>query len=181
LRIRAPVGRMGRMNFQSIYVRVHVTIYVQTHANRYVRDMTSEAEQAWRAIHHLHTRLAPSIDKRLKSSIGLTYSEYETLSQLKMAAGPVKMADLALFVAVTRTHASRLIDELELVGLAKRESNPDDGRSFLVGITSDGIRRLAESAPEVERIFAESFGSRVSAKELLELAKGVERAVAAGT
>jgi len=143
--------------------------------------MPSEAEKAWRAIYRAYTRLAPTIDKQLKASVGLTYSEYEALVQLKAAAAPVKMADLASYVAVTRTHASRLIDSLELAGLAKRESNPDDGRSFLVAITSDGARRLRESAAAVESVFDESVGSRVSARELQQLMAWVDRAIAIET
>lgn len=139
--------------------------------------MSSEAEQAWRAIYRAYTRLAPTIDKGLKASVGLTYSEYEALSQLNAATGSVKMTDLASYVAVTRTHASRLIDSLELAGLAKRESNPDDGRSLLVAITSDGVRRLQESVSAVESVLAENVGSRVSAKELRQLAAWVDQAI----
>lgn len=140
--------------------------------------MSSEAEQAWRAIYRAHTRLAPTIDQRLKAAVGLSYSEYEALSQLKAASGPVKMADLASYVAVTRTHASRLIDALEFAGLVKRESNPDDGRSFLVTITTDGVRRLRECASAVESAFTESFGSRVSGEELQQLLAWVNRLIA---
>lgn len=140
--------------------------------------MSSEEEQAWRAIYRAHTRLAPTIDQRLKAAVGLSYSEYEALSQLKAASGPVKMADLASYVAVTRTHASRLIDSLELKGLAKRESNPDDGRSFLVAITNEGAQRLQATSTEVESVFAELFGNKLPGPEVRHLTAWVDQALA---
>lgn len=140
--------------------------------------MPSEAEKAWGAIYRAHTRLAPRIDNELKKSIGLTYSEYETLSQLKAAGGPVKMTDLASRVAVTRTHASRLIGALKLAGLAEREVNPDDGRSQLAWITDEGVRLLQESSTKVEALLAQSFGGRVSVEELRQLTASLDKAVA---
>lgn len=140
--------------------------------------MSTEAEQAWRAIYRAYMRLAPAIDKELKTLAGLTYSEYEVLAQLKAAASPMKMAELASRVAVTRTHAGRLIDSLKDAGLATHEKNPDDGRSFLVAITSEGVRRLRESAGAVESVFAKSVESRVSAMELQQLTAWVDRAIA---
>lgn len=139
--------------------------------------MSSDGELAWRAIYHAYTRLAPTIDKRLKALVGLTYSEYEALCQLESATGPVKMVDLASQVAVTRTHASRLIDSLELAGLAKRASNPDDGRSLLVAITEAGERRLQETASAVESVFAESIESVMTGEELQHLAARVDQLI----
>ncbi|MFN4001062.1 MarR family winged helix-turn-helix transcriptional regulator [Microcella sp.] len=137
--------------------------------------MTSEAEQTWRAIYRAYTRLAPTIDKQLKSAVGMTYSEYEALSQLKAAAGALTMADLASYVAVTRTHASRLVDALEHAGLAKREPNPDDKRSIFVAITREGVRRLQTSAPAVESILATSIGSVLSGEEIHLLSSQADR------
>jgi len=131
-----------------------------------------ESEQAWRAISRAYMRLAPTIDKRLKALIGLTYSEYEALSQLNSATQQMTMADLASRVSVTRTHASRLIDSLEAAGLARRESNPDDGRSFLVQITKDGMLQLQKHASTVQSVFAdlpESLAAVVAAQDLEEL------------
>ncbi|UTT63676.1 MarR family winged helix-turn-helix transcriptional regulator [Microcella humidisoli] len=143
--------------------------------------MSTEAEQAWRAIYRAYMRMAPTIDKELKKLAGLTYSEYEVLAQLKAAAGPMKMAELASHVAVTRTHASRLIESLKDAGLATHEKNPYDGRSFLVAITTEGLRRLQESASAVESVFAESVGSFVSASELSQLTAWANHAVANDT
>lgn len=140
--------------------------------------MSSEAELAWGAIYRAHTRLAPRIDKELKQSIGLTYSEYEALSELQAAGGPVRMADLASRVAVTRTHASRLVGALKLAGLVNREVNPDDGRSQLAWITDDGARRLQESSAAVKSALAQSIGGQVSVDELRQLAALLDKAVA---
>jgi DNA-binding MarR family transcriptional regulator len=140
--------------------------------------MSSDAEQAWRAIYRAYTRLAPTIDKGLKAAVGLTYSEYEALSQLGAAARPLTMADLATRVAVTRTHASRLVDSLEHAGSAKRESNPDDGRSILVSISEEGARRLQASQSTVQSVLGEIIGSSTSRSELRDLAAGVDKASA---
>lgn len=135
--------------------------------------MSSEAEEAWRAIYRAYTLLAPTVDKRLKAAVGLAYSEYEALAQLGAAVGPLTMADLATHVTVTRTHASRLIDSLELAGLAKREANPDDGRSFLVSITSAGAQRLESSRPTVSSVLADAIASTAFGSELRRLAANI--------
>lgn len=139
--------------------------------------MSSEAEQAWRAIYRAHTLLAPTIDRGLKAAVGLTYSEYEALSQLGAAKSPLTMADLATHVAVTRTHASRLVDSLQLAGLARRESNPDDGRSFLVTVSREGARRLQESQPIVQAVIAGIIENGVSEDEFRELVSRISAAL----
>jgi DNA-binding MarR family transcriptional regulator len=82
------------------------------------------------------------------ADVGVDQGEAHVLSAL--ARGPRSVASLVEAVGVKRSTLTNILDRLESRGLARREINPNDRRSFVVRPTRAGER----AARMVERKFA---------------------------
>ena len=71
----------------------------------------------------------------------LPQSRSETLGLLARS-GPQSMAALAAGRGVSHQTVSRMVTEMEQLGLVSREPNPGDARGFLIGISEQGLAEL---------------------------------------
>ena len=62
-------------------------------------------------------------------------------------------------------------------GLVSRSTNPYDGRSLLVELTQDGLRRLRAAQVTHHRIVRDTFLARIGARDLEQLGELWEKAV----
>jgi DNA-binding MarR family transcriptional regulator len=84
----------------------------------------------------------------------LPRSRAETLGQLA-GSGPQSMAALAADRGVSHQTVSRMVGELEQLGLVTRSPNPDDARGFLIAISDQGRADLeADQRARRDRIGA---------------------------
>jgi DNA-binding MarR family transcriptional regulator len=72
----------------------------------------------------------------------LSLTALSTLSTIERT-GPRRLTDLAVGEGVTQPSMSTLINQLESLGLAERQSDPQDGRVVRVGITGAGLEHLS--------------------------------------
>ncbi len=77
--------------------------------------------------------------------LGLSARGWGVLSTIS-ESGPLTQIELATALAIDRTAMVYLLDELEQSGLVQRVRNPDDRRSFLVHLTSEGRRTQGKAA-----------------------------------
>lgn len=90
-------------------------------------------------------------ERRLRSS-GLRFTQTPIMGRL--AAGPMKMAELADWLAMERTALLRTMQPLIDEGyVASRPAKK--GRGAELSLTPAGLRRLAELQPEWEKVQAE--------------------------
>jgi len=59
----------------------------------------------------------------------------------------LRMQDLGRRAVISRTRASRVVDELVAAGYVSREPNPDDKRSSFATMTEDGRKVFRRAAP----------------------------------
>ncbi len=84
----------------------------------------------------------------------LPRSRSETLGQLARS-GPQSMTALAADRGVSHQTVSRMVGELEQLGLVTRSANPDDARGFLIAISARGQAELeADQRARRDRIGA---------------------------
>ncbi|WP_127502633.1 MarR family winged helix-turn-helix transcriptional regulator [Actinoplanes solisilvae] len=103
---------------------------------------------AWAGLLRVHAALVPRIDKELQSACGLPLTWYDVLLELNSApARRLSMGELGEVAVVSRTRASRVVDQLVEAGLVARELNPEDKRSAWAVITEEGRKRLRSAAP----------------------------------
>src|SRR5947209_17821200 len=72
--------------------------------------------------------------------------------------GPLTPSELADGEQVKRPTATRLIACLEQAGLVSRDPDPDDGRSYRVGVTPRGASLLASAACRKDAYLARGLG-----------------------
>jgi MarR family transcriptional regulator, organic hydroperoxide resistance regulator len=78
------------------------------------------------------------------AEVGVDQGEAHVLAAL--AAGPTSVGALLALVGVKRSTLTNILDRLERRGLARREINPNDRRSFVVSPTRGGQRAARKVA-----------------------------------
>ncbi|WP_300017576.1 MarR family transcriptional regulator [Pseudonocardia sp.] len=101
---------------------------------------------------------------------GLNLAQFNVLSVLRRADAVMTMGDLAQAVSVRPANLTNLVDGLVKRDLVARELNPDDRRSFLVGVSRSGREFLAGFLPEHWR-FLETITGGLSARQRTQLTK----------
>ena len=101
---------------------------------------------AWAALLRAHAAVVPRLEREL-AAVGMPLSWYDVLLELNSAPDRrLRMTELGARAVLSRERVSRVVDELERAGLARRERNPDDGRSLLAVLTDEGRAAAADAA-----------------------------------
>jgi DNA-binding MarR family transcriptional regulator len=129
------------------------------------------AAAAWGALLRVHAGLVPVLDRTLRSEAGLPLAWYDVLLELATAPNQrLRMSELGERVVLSRTRVSRLVDELAGVGLVRRDSNPDDGRSSFAVLTAAGRAAYRRAAPIYLRAITRDFAAGLTGPELETIA-----------
>jgi DNA-binding MarR family transcriptional regulator len=116
----------------------------------------------------VETRLYNAASARLRAEHGLGLGQYEFLEIIDRVPG-CRVLDIVREVAITVGAVSKAVDRLVAAGWCERVAHPQDRRSSVLQLTSEGERLLAASRPVVERELA-ALTSGVSAEDLARLA-----------
>lgn len=155
--------------------------YVRAHIHLLASVVVTEVDRtaAWAAVLRVHAALVPKLERRLAEH-GLPLSWYDVLIELNAAPGRrLRMSELGARAVLSRERVSRVVTELERAGLARREPNPDDGRSSYATVTPDGRARLRAAAPVYLSGIEEHFAGHLSDTELRTVARALGRVLAA--
>ena len=87
--------------------------------------------------------------------------------------GPCTVSELVRVFGVKHSTMTSILDRLEERGLVERKDNPEDKRSYLVGLTAKGRKAAARVNVLVEEIERE-IGKRVSKRDLAGFEKVME-------
>jgi DNA-binding MarR family transcriptional regulator len=101
---------------------------------------------AWSALLVAHRRITDRLDAELRQGVGIRLEDYDVLYQLRRAGEPLRMAQLAAHVLLSRPTASRVIDRLVAGGWVRRWQDQGDRRVILVELTPAGRRMQARAA-----------------------------------
>lgn len=91
------------------------------------------------------------IDNAARAATGQSRARWQTLFVIAFGVQPVTMTDIGVRLNVQWPTLVRVLDGLEKDGLINRVDNPRDGRSRLVSITEEGMRRVAEIKPILDK------------------------------
>ncbi|MGP3535346.1 MarR family transcriptional regulator [Microbacterium sp. RD1] len=83
-----------------------------------------------------------ALEARLRGSGGLSLAQLQTLEIVDRSDRTARVYDIAAAIGITVGAASKLTDRLERDGLVARRPNPDDRRSSLVSLTTNGSAAL---------------------------------------
>ncbi len=119
--------------------------------------------------------LASRLDDTLGTLHGISFSDFQLLSQLGGAPGKrLRRADLAGRVAQSASGVTRALLPLEKVGLVTREPDPRDTRLSYATLTAAGQALLPTAAETAQMICARTL-TGTPAEQLAPLAALLER------
>ncbi|MDQ6909447.1 MAG: MarR family transcriptional regulator [Actinomycetota bacterium] len=131
---------------------------------------------AWAAFLRAYAAVVPSIDAELRRGSGLPLTWYDVLLELSAAPGQrLRMQDLGQRAVISRTRASRVVDELVTAGYVSREANPDDKRSSFATLTVEGRRVFRRAAPRYLDAVRRQFADPLSPEQLRFLRDALEQ------
>jgi DNA-binding MarR family transcriptional regulator len=134
---------------------------------------------AWRAFLQAHAHVVRELEHELQAETALPLTHYDVLVQLAAAdERRLRMSELADRLLLSRSGATRLVDRLVADGLVERVTCESDRRGQWAAITDAGYERLRSAAPTHLRGVAEHFLDRLTADELRELERMLERVLA---
>lgn len=139
------------------------------------RPLSQIEEVLWRATMRIVNVLPAQLESDLLRGAGLSASEYTTLLNLREAPDGLRVTDLARATGLSTSRTSRLVDELQVHGLAARLTSSPDGRSTRAVITSKGMTKL-RSAWQVHLDSVRSrFFDHIDASSVEQLADAMSR------
>ena len=144
---------------------------------RALRPLAAELSTCWRelgsilASRRLHASLHPELRRQL------TPSKLRGLELLAQHDG-LRVGELADRVGVDDTTATRLVDRLEELGLAERQSEEGDRRAIVVALTAEGRELVAGVSAQREQFFADVLAT-LDADERVQLVRLTEKAALA--
>ncbi|MBS1694616.1 MAG: MarR family transcriptional regulator [Actinobacteria bacterium] len=94
---------------------------------------------------------------RKHSQTDLTMSQISALSTI-LRHGPIRVGELARREQISKSSTTRLVAKLEAMGYLQRSADPDDGRSFVVGITPNGHELLASARARANDYLVHQIG-----------------------
>jgi DNA-binding MarR family transcriptional regulator len=139
---------------------------------------TAEEFGAWRGMLRVHSTVFRELDRRLLAEHGFGIDAYGILITLVTTpAHKLPIGELGLRRNLSPSGISRSVDRLTKLGLLERATNPDDGRSLLVGLTHGGLQRLREAQVTHHKTVREMLLSRLDHRDLKHLAQLWEKAM----
>jgi|SRR5579884_398293 len=139
---------------------------------------TAEEFGAWRGMLRIHSTVFRELDRQLLAKHGFGIDAYGVMVTLvSPPAHTMPIGELGQRRNLSPSGISRSVDRLVKLGLLERGVNPDDGRSLLVGLTADGIRRLREAQVTHHRIVRELLLSHLDHHDLKILGEIWEKAM----
>jgi DNA-binding MarR family transcriptional regulator len=117
-------------------------------------------------------RLVPVFERA-----GVTPQQWAVLSVIGAADAPMSLAAAARELLVSKQNMTGMIARLEQLGLAERSGDPNDLRSARVQLTRKGKTLLEKTRPAYQEWIASVGGSSVSERDLLAMARTVNRLI----
>jgi len=109
--------------------------------------------------------------------LGITQGEGHILSHLA-ASGDATIAELHRALAHRRSTLTSILDRLADRGWITRETDPNDRRSFIIGLSKNGKKAAAKIYRELERIEGQALGevSRQKLRSVVGILQSLENA-----
>ncbi len=139
---------------------------------------TAEEFGAWRGMLRIHSSIFRELDRHLLAEHGFGVDSYGVLVTLvSPPAHTMPIGELGQQRNLSPSGISRSVDRLAKLGLLERSVNPGDGRSLLVGLTPNGIRRLRKAQVTHHRIVRQMLLTHLDQHDLARLGELWEKAM----
>jgi DNA-binding MarR family transcriptional regulator len=126
----------------------------------------------------VHSTVFRDLDRRLQAEHGFGVDAYGVMITLVTTPSrQLPIGTLGEQRNLSPSGISRSVDRLMKAGLVERTTNPADGRSLLVGLTPDGLKRLREAQVTHHEVVRERLLSHFDQRDLSRLGRLWEKAM----
>ncbi|WP_248511369.1 MarR family winged helix-turn-helix transcriptional regulator [Streptomyces sp. D2-8] len=139
----------------------------------------ADLKQLYRELVSLEIELWNGIEGRLRAEYDLPLTWFEVLHLLLRRPGR-RIQDIAEEFSITVGGTSKVVDRLESAGLCERRANPNDRRSSVVELTSEGRKRVDGALKAFEDELELRIGSVIPEKSVREVTAVLSTLRAAG-
>lgn len=117
------------------------------------------ALKLWLRLLACTTQIENDIRRRLRERFSISLARFDYMAQLYRKKEGLRMKDLSRNLMVTGGNVTSLTDELESEGLVVRETQPNDRRSYVVRLSTQGRQTFRAMAAEHEQWILEIFST----------------------
>ncbi|HZC94215.1 MAG TPA: MarR family winged helix-turn-helix transcriptional regulator [Mycobacterium sp.] len=113
------------------------------------RWLDAQEEQVWAQLSTMILRLQPVLSAQLQREFGISHFEYLIMARLsEVPTSTLRMSVLAALTGSSLSRLSQAVGRLEKRTWVTRQPDPEDSRYTLAALTSAGLLRLQEVAPD---------------------------------
>src|ERR1019366_3307800 len=133
---------------------------------------------AWRGMLRIHSTVFRALERALLADHGFGIDAYGVLITLVTApGGTLPIGELGERRNLSPSGVSRSVDRLAQNDPGETRTNPDDGRSLLVGLTPQGLARLRAAQVTHHAVVRELLLDRLDERDLTRLGELWEKAM----
>ena len=134
--------------------------------------------RAWRGYLRMRALLDLQISRDLARDSGLSDADYQVLATLSESAGRQRrLIDLAERMLWSKSRLGHHIDRMAGRGLVERKPHPDNSRATIVALTGQGVRTLADAAPDHVDSVRRHFIDHLTAEQIDAVAEAAETVI----
>ncbi|WP_440711425.1 MarR family winged helix-turn-helix transcriptional regulator [Herbiconiux sp. YIM B11900] len=123
-----------------------------------------------------YTRTMRLVEGRLRSSVRLTWAQYDVLYNLHShAEGRMNVGELSKSLLYSSGSASNLIRSMATAGLVERSASPQDRRVSIVALTELGRQTVETGTAQVLEVVGAEFAAKLGETELPAVAAFLRR------
>ncbi len=119
-------------------------------------------------------QIETEIRQRLRAQFDISLARFDYMAQLYRYPEGLKMRELSQHLMVTGGNVTGLTDELQGEGLVERRASPNDRRSWIVSLTTQGRASFEAMASQHEAWIVELLAG-ISDTSVQQLYKGLGR------
>ncbi|MEV4348368.1 MarR family winged helix-turn-helix transcriptional regulator [Actinoplanes sp. NPDC049596] len=135
------------------------------------RWLNEQEQRAWRGLMAMEEGLSAFIDRRLRTTCGLSHPDYQVLAHLSEApGGQLRSFQLGELLHWEKSRLSQHLSRMQARGLVARERSKADQRGAVVSITAEGRQLIATAARQHVGDARDAVIDHLTASELRTLA-----------
>lgn len=133
-------------------------------------EHSKESLRTWLRLLSCETIIQQKLRTLLRQNFAVTLPQFDVLSELEYAGGPLTMSQLSKVLMVSNGNVTGVIDRLEKTGYVKRKRAEHDRRVQFIELTAKGSTAFDKMAVQHEQWLAELM-SGLSLAEMGKLQK----------
>jgi DNA-binding MarR family transcriptional regulator len=118
-------------------------------------ENSKESLRTWLRLLSCETLIEQQLRTLLRQNFAVTLPQFDVLSELERAGGPLTMSQLSQELMVSNGNVTGVIDRLEKTGFVRRERAEHDRRIQYIDLTAKGRKEFSKMAVQHERWLAE--------------------------